>query len=112
MRISKELLRGSTVILVLKSLERQPMYGYALIKHLEAGSNGVFRLKEGTLYPILHSLEAEGMVESYWDSDGPRPRKYYRITDKGRRELQEKQAEWAAFRSAVDRVLGGAFAWR
>lgn len=106
MKVNKELVKGSTVILILKSLERQPMYGYEMIKGIEIHSDGVFNLKEGTLYPILHSLEASGMLESYWLSEGSRPRKYYRITDKGREELKEKQAEWATFRSAVDRVLG------
>lgn len=112
MKVSKELLKGSTVILILKILERRPMYGYEMIKDIERHSEGVFRLREGTLYPILHSLESQGMVESYWSSEGSRPRKYYRITDKGLGRLQEKQNEWVTFRSAIDRMLGGAVVWR
>ncbi|MTI79535.1 MAG: helix-turn-helix transcriptional regulator [Firmicutes bacterium] len=107
MKINKELLKGSTTILILKLLERKPMYGYEMIKEIENVSGGVFAFKEGTLYPILHSLESDEMVESYWsDSKGGRKRKYYRITDKGRLQLKEKCKEWVVFRSTVDKVLG------
>lgn len=107
MRIDKELLKGSTVILILTLLDRRPMYGYEMITEIEQASGGVFQFKEGTLYPILHALEANGYVESYWDQTGSaRQRKYYRITDKGRRQLAAKRTEWVTFRSAVDRVIG------
>lgn len=113
MKVNKELLKGSTVILILKLLERKPMYGYEMIKDIESASGGVFAFKEGTLYPILHSLESDAMVESYWsDSNGSRQRKYYRITDKGRLQLKEKQKEWVVFRSTVDKVLGEAIVCR
>lgn len=107
MRVNKELLKGSTIILILKLLERKPMYGYEMIKEMEENSGGVFLFKEGTLYPILHSLELNGMVEAYWsDSQGNRPRKYYQLTDQGRLQLEEKKQEWVIFRSAVEQVLG------
>ena len=105
-KINRELLKGSTVILVLTSLKRRPMYGYELIREMQETSGDVFQLKQGTLYPMLHSLESEGLVTSYWNSGGPRARKYYRITDRGLRALQERKTEWIAFRSALDRVLG------
>jgi PadR family transcriptional regulator PadR len=107
-KVSKELLKGSTVILVLSLLEREPMYGYQMIKEMEKQSNGVFVLKEGTLYPILHALEANGMIVSYWwGNEGTRQRKYYRIINKGKQYLKEKRKEWETFRSAVDKVLTG-----
>jgi len=106
MRISKELLKGTTGTLILSLLSKQDMYGYQLIKELELASDRTFTLKEGTLYPILHALESEGSVEAYWQEADGRKRKYYRITDNGRRQLQEKQQEWRLFRGAVDRVLG------
>jgi DNA-binding PadR family transcriptional regulator len=109
MKVSKELLKGSTVILILKLLDRQPMYGYEMIKEIETASGGVFAFKEGTLYPILHTLEADDMVEAYWsDANGGRQRKYYRLTDKGRAQLKEKCNEWVTFRSTVDKILGEA----
>lgn len=110
MKINKELVKGSIVILILNMLEREPMYGYKLIKEIEKHSEGVFSFKEGTLYPILHSLEAEGMVEGFWTEEtGSRKRKYYRLVAKGQEYLREKQAEWVTFRSAVDKVLGEGF---
>ncbi|MEG6615186.1 PadR family transcriptional regulator [Peptococcaceae bacterium 1198_IL3148] len=113
MKVNKELLKGSTVILILKLLDRKPMYGYEMIKEIEVASGGVFAFKEGTLYPILHSLEADDMVEAYWsDANGGRKRKYYRITEKGRAQLEEKCHEWVMFRSAVDKILGEAIVCR
>jgi len=112
-KVNKELLKGSTVILVLSMLDREPMYGYQMIKEIEKESSGVFMFKEGTLYPILHSLEAGGMIESYWwGNEGSRQRKYYKITEKGNSCLKEKRQEWETFSSAVDKVLNKeAFVW-
>ncbi|KPV55305.1 DNA-binding protein [Paenibacillus sp. A3] len=106
MKLSKELLKGSTGTMILTLLGRRNMYGYELIKELEKSSGGIFSLKEGTLYPILHGMEAERWVEAYWEEAQGRQRKYYRITEAGKRYLQEKTAEWKQFRDAVDLVLG------
>lgn len=112
MQISKELLKGSTVTMILGLLHDEPMYGYQMIKAIEEKSAGVFSFKEGTLYPILHALEAQGLVESYWDEGtGNRKRKYYRITSQGQNHAKEKRQEWTAFRTAVDKVLGGQPIW-
>ncbi|MCR8844673.1 PadR family transcriptional regulator [Paenibacillus sp. SC116] len=108
MKVSKELLKGSTVMLVLSMLEQQPMYGYQLIKRLDAQSNGVFALKEGTLYPILHALENEGHVEAIWSEAEGRARKTYHITEKGKKQLQEKTEEWKLFQVSLNRVIGEA----
>ena len=108
MQINKELLKGSTVILILSLLHREPMYGYQMIKEIEKESNSVFQFKEGTLYPILHALESNDMVEAYWwGKEGSRQRKYYRITPKGTSELDKKQQEWVTFRTTVDKILTG-----
>ncbi len=98
MKISKELINGSTSTLVLSLLEDKSMYGYELIKEIDKKSSGIFEFKEGTLYPLLHSLESNGYLESYWDNrDGGRKRKYYSITDKGKKELADKKEEWEVF---------------
>lgn len=108
MKINKELIKGSTTILILSLLSRKEMYGYEMIKEMEIKSKGVFQFKEGTLYPILHGLENEDYIESYWDEgEGRRKRKYYRITDEGRDILKEKEEEWKLFSTTVDKVLGG-----
>jgi PadR family transcriptional regulator, regulatory protein PadR len=107
MKINKELLKGSTATLVLSLLNSRPMYGYEIIKVMDTKSNGVFNFKEGTLYPILHSLEADDIIEAYWsDSEEGRKRKYYKITDKGRLHMEEKKEEWSVFSKTVNNVLG------
>lgn len=108
MAIDKELLKGSTSLLVLKLLNNEEMYGYQIIKELKLKSEDVFELKEGTLYPILHSLESSGIIEAYWEqSESARKRKYYKITTKGKKFLKEKEHEWNTYASAVKKVLGG-----
>ena len=102
MKISKELAKGSTGLLVLSVISKTDMYGYQIIKTLEVMSN------EGTLYPILHSLEKEGSLESYWCEAEGRKRKYYKITESGLAELADKKREWQSFSGAVSKVLGGA----
>ncbi|MCB2339237.1 PadR family transcriptional regulator [Clostridium estertheticum] len=112
MPINKELLKGSTVILILKLINKKPMYGYEMIKEMEEKSNGIFTLKEGTLYPLLHTLESKGLVESYWDEgSSKRKRKYYKIMDQGKLSLKEKEEEWSTFRSAVDNMLLEVVIW-
>ncbi len=106
MQISKELMKGSTATLVLSVLAEQDMYGYKIVKELEAKSEKVFSLKEGTLYPILHSLEEGGCLESYWVEVDNKKRKYYHITRKGKVMLKEKKEEFKTYSAAVQRVLG------
>ena len=108
MKISKELAKGSTGLLVLSVISKTDMYGYQIIKTLEVMSENVFSLNEGTLYPILHSLEKEGALESYWCEAEGRKRKYYKITESGLAELADKKREWQSFSGAVSKVLGGA----
>lgn len=112
MKINKELIKGSTSILILRLLDQKDMYGYEMIKEIDLRSNGIFSFKEGTLYPILHSLECENMIEAYWEEgETKRKRKYYRITDEGRLKLKEKKEEWELFRSTVDKVLWEGIIW-
>ena len=107
MKVNKELLKGSTTLLVLQLLVESNMYGYEMIKSLKEKSQNVFEMKEGTLYPILHGLEEEGLITSYWDEQTARKRKYYSITDDGRNVLKEKKAEWEVFSNGINNVLGG-----
>lgn len=109
MTIDKELLKGSTTMLILKLLDSGDMYGYQMTKELERRSDNTFTLKEGTLYPILHTLESTQMIESYWeDTNSARKRKYYKITRGGKKLLSEKEKEWAQYADGVRKVLGGA----
>ncbi len=105
MRYSKELLKGSTHLLVLAVLENRDLYGYKIIRELEIRSENAFEMSEGTLYPILHALEKEKLLESYWEEFDGRNRKYYHITKKGKKQLREKTVEWKSFSSNVNKVL-------
>ena len=108
-KIDKSLMSGSTTLLILSLLAGEEMYGYQMITELARRSSRVFELKEGTLYPILHGLEAEGLV-SVRERKSPegRSRKYYRITRKGRKALDARKEEWAVFRDQVDAVVNSA----
>ena len=108
MKADKSLLSGSTTLLVLSLLSTGDKYGYQMIAELDTRSDHTFTLKEGTLYPILHGLEKEGAVKSYTkEADTGRIRKYYRITKKGLRALEEQKKEWAVFSEKVNAILAG-----
>jgi len=108
MSTDKNLLSGNTTMLVLKLLDTKDMYGYQIIEELANRSEDAFRLKTGTLYPLLHGLENSGMVTSYDETaDNGRPRKYYSLTKSGRSLLTQKRSEWEAYSKAVEQVLGG-----
>ena len=108
MKIDKSLMSGSTTLLILSLLAGEEMYGYQMITELARRSNHVFDLKEGTLYPILHALEKDKCLSSY-QQEAPtgRVRKYYRLTRRGKKLLDDKRAEWGAFQQGVDSVLSG-----
>lgn len=108
MAISKELLKGTTTLLILQLLKEGDKYGYEMVKELGVRSQDVFTLKEGTLYPILHNLESEGMIEAYWEETAStRKRKYYRITQNGTKLLKEKKTEWHTYSKSVANIIGG-----
>ena len=108
MQIDKSLISGSTTLLVLSLLENRDQYGYEMIKELEKKSEKIFVLKEGTLYPILHKLENDGLITSYMqESTAGKKRKYYSLTKKGRKELASKKEEWYTFSKQVNHVIGG-----
>ena len=106
MEYRRELLKGNTETLLLSLLKNQSMYGYQIIKELDKRSEGYFRFKEGTLYPALHRLEAAGLVRGSWERlPLGKERRYYHLTDKGLKLLEEKVAEWQGFSLAVNLVM-------
>lgn len=100
-------LAGNTTLLLLKLIENRDMYGYEMIEELRRRSDDTFRLKAGTLYPILHGLEESGAVTSYDAEENGRLRKFYRLTDAGKRLLAEREQAWRQFSGAVELVLKG-----
>ena len=106
MKVDKSLMAGSTTMLVLSLLSKEEMYGYQMITELARRSDRTFELKEGTLYPILHTLEADGLVTvREKEAETGRMRKYYRITKKGLRALEEKKEEWNFFAEKVNAIV-------
>lgn len=98
-------MKGSLPMLVLRVLNTGDHHGYRIAKQIKEQSDGVLDFKEGTLYPTLHGLENQGLIESYEQDKNGRTRRYYRITDTGRGELVNQQAEWEQFSRAVNQIL-------
>lgn len=95
--LSKELVAASTVPLVLSVLTEGESYGYALIQRVAALSEGRIQWTEGMLYPVLHWMEKEGLIESEWRvSEASRKRKYYRLKPGGRAALADERRQWMA----------------
>ncbi len=100
-----EALKGHLDGLILAVIAAAPAHGYAVIDALKRRSGGVFDLPEGTVYPALHRLEAEGLLASAWETASGRRRRVYRLTRRGHTSLGERRCDWQLFAQAVDGVL-------
>ncbi len=89
--LDTELIKGTLSLLILSLLSRSPMYGYEIVTTVAEETEGAFEWKAGSLYPSLHKLEKEGLVQGQWQgAAGARRRKYYHLTEAGRRALAER----------------------
>jgi DNA-binding PadR family transcriptional regulator len=102
-----EELKGHLDGLLLAVVADGPVHGYALLERLRDRSGGRFELPEGTVYPALHRLEAEGLLSSRWETVTGRRRRCYALTAAGERELGHRAQRWRDFARAMDRVLRG-----
>ena len=100
--------KGTLPTLILEALVREPSHGYRIAQQIKERSEGVLDFKEGTLYPALHKLQSEGMVDSCESIENGRPRRYYQITDLGRETLAQDRAQWHKLSQAVTSILGEA----
>lgn len=102
-----ELVKGSTEVIILSQLSKHAMYGYEIAQKVENESEGFLRFREGTLYPALKKLETQELVESYWQdsNEGPR-RKYYKITNAGKKTLSDLKKEWNVFQRVMNKIVG------
>ena len=108
MELEKSLISGSMSLLVLKLLEDGDLYGYQMIAELRRRSDDTFRLRAGTLYPLLHSVEEKGNGTAYEQrAENGKNRRYYHLTKQGRGVLAEKEAAWNTYAQAMGRVLKG-----
>jgi PadR family transcriptional regulator PadR len=100
-------LQGSLMLLVLKSVEHEPMHGWGITLHIQRISNDVLRVEEGSLYPALHRMEQEKWITAEWGvSENNRRARYYRLTAAGRKKLAAERENWRRITSAVGLVLG------
>ena len=101
-----DLLQGTLDMLLLKALQLEPLHGYAIARRVQQLSEEVLKVEEGSLYPALHRIEERGWVESEWGtSENNRKAKYYRLTRKGQKRLQEETEEWRRLSVAITRVM-------
>ncbi len=94
--------------LLLAILQQRPLHGYAIASELRARSGGALEVAEGTLYPVLHKLEKEGLVRSHWEKVGGRRRRVYAASPQSQNALRERVESWQRMSRAIDSVLGPA----
>ena len=105
-RTEGELVQGTLDMLILKTLSRKPEHGWGIAQFIQQVSDEVLRVEEGSLYPALHRLELDGMIESEWGlSENNRRAKFYRLTALGRKQLVKESDNWARLAAAIAQVM-------
>jgi transcriptional regulator len=101
-----ELLQGTLPLLILRTLTSGPNHGVAIARRIKQISKSVLRIEQGSLYPALHRMELDGLIESYWDTtENNRRAKYYRLTRRGSRELTTETQRWNSIAAAIAAIL-------
>jgi PadR family transcriptional regulator PadR len=104
--INGELIQGTLEMLILKTLARGPMHGYAVAEWLEQTSQQVLKVEEGALYPALHRLQLRGLLQAEWGaSENNRRAKFYELTTAGKKRLSTESQRWARLSAAVAFVM-------
>lgn len=104
-RLGPDLLQGSLDMMVLSILAQEKAYGYQIQSSLKEASGDLVRVSAGTLYPVLHRLEASALISSAWDESAGRKRKWYLLTAAGRARLQSQTRQWDAYVAVIQRLL-------
>ena len=105
MSINKDLVAASSTPLVLAILAEGDSYGYAILKRVRELSGGELEWTDGMLYPVLHRLERSGLIESRWENaESGRRRKYYRVTQAGREQLNDERRQWRTVDQALEKI--------
>jgi len=101
-----EVLQGTLDLLVLRTLDREPMHGYGIVQRIQNVSDGALKVEEGSLYPALHRLERRGWIKARWGtSENNRKAKFYELTKSGRRQLEIERNAWEKLTAAVSQIL-------
>jgi PadR family transcriptional regulator, regulatory protein PadR len=101
-------MKGGLPLLILHTLGQGASHGYQIAKSIKAQSEGVLGFAEGTLYPALHTLEQQGMIQAYETEENGRTRRYYRLTEAGHAALSQERVEWKQYVAAMNMILGEA----
>lgn len=105
-RYQRDLMKGSLDLMVLAVVAQGSQYGYSIQKHLNLATDGQVKLPAGTLYPLLHKLEGQKLIKSRWENTTGRKRKWYDITAKGKKALEQKVSSWEKYAACVGDLLG------
>ena len=101
-----ELLQGTLPLLILRTLASGPNHGFAIARRIKQISKSVLRIEQGSLYPALHRMELDGLIESYWDTtENNRRPSTYRLTSRGSRELTTETQRWNSIAAAIAAIL-------
>jgi transcriptional regulator len=98
-------MKGSLPMLILYVLSKGPSHGYEIAKRIKEESENVLDFKEGTLYPTLHNLEKQRLIEAYEAKENGRVRRYYRLTDSGHSTLKNEMEAWARYSHAINLIV-------
>ena len=101
-----DLLQGTLDLLILRTLQGDPMHGWAISERIQQISQNVLQVNQGSLYPALHRLEHQGWIKAEWGvSELGRRARFYRLTPAGRKQLELESENWARLTAAIGRVL-------
>ncbi|MBP6716586.1 MAG: PadR family transcriptional regulator [Acidobacteria bacterium] len=104
-----DLLQGTLDLLILKTLSREALHGYAIAQRISLSSRALLQVPQGSLYPALHRLENKGWLAAEWDqTETGREAKFYKLTRKGRLQLEHEVADWKRLSEGIGLILAGA----
>ncbi|MGB6130867.1 MAG: PadR family transcriptional regulator [Acidobacteriaceae bacterium] len=104
-----DLVQGTLDLLILRTIDPEPMHGWAIAKRIQQISRQVLQVQQGSLYPALHRLEQQGWIRAKWaESETGRQAKFYSLTAAGRRQLEQETENWNRLSAAIDLVIEGA----
>jgi len=104
---SSDILRGYTDTIILAQLAKEDSYGYMISKNVQEITRGEMQMKEATLYTTFRRLEGAGVIESYWgDEQAGARRRYYHLTDAGRKLYEENRMDWRRYRAIISELIG------
>ena len=102
-----DLLQGTLDLLILKTLELEPMHGWGVTQRIQQLSDSVLQVNQGSLYPALHRLEERGWIRAFWgNSENNRQARYYALTARGRKQMRQEKKNWLRLSGAVARIVG------